>query len=158
MKVSDSGPLIVFYNASLLHLLKSLYDTIIVPKAVFNEITVKEEGKKLFLENKWIKVYSIKNKQMAETLKFLIDPGESEAITLSIELKIPLLIDDRAGRTIAKSMNIRFQGVLGTLLKLKKKGILKSVKEAIVRIIEAGYYIDYELIKTILKWANEEPF
>ena len=156
MKVSDARPLIVLYNTSLLHLLKPVYGTIIVPETVFNEITMKEDGKTLFEKNKWIKVYQIKIKQMAETLKFFTDLGEAEAIVLSKELGIPLLIDDRAGRELAKSMDTHIQGTLSTFLKLKKKSILKSVKDAIIALIEAGYYIDDEPVKIVLEYADED--
>ena len=54
MKISNSGPLIVLYNSSLLYILKELHGNVVVPKAVFDEITRKEEGKQLFLENNWI--------------------------------------------------------------------------------------------------------
>ena len=37
----------------------------------------------------------------------------------------------------------------------KKKGILRSVKECIDKLLEAGYYLDDELIEEALRKADE---
>ena len=44
MKVSNTGPLIVLHETSLLWLLKELYTEIIIPKAVQLELLKKSDG------------------------------------------------------------------------------------------------------------------
>lgn len=85
-----------------------------------------------------------------------MDIGEAEAIALSVELKKPLLIDDKKGREIAKSMNISVQGSLGALAKAKKEGVIKSVTDAIAKILAAGYYLDRQLINEVLRYVEEK--
>jgi hypothetical protein len=155
MKISNAGPLIVLYKSSLLDILKELYGNIIVPNAVYDEIKRKEEGRQLFQENNWINVQKVKNKQTIAVLKSFVDIGETEAIALSLELKKPLLIDDKKGREIAKSMNVSVQGSLGILAKAKKEGVIKSVKDAIAKILAAGYYLDRQLKNEVLRYVEE---
>lgn len=156
MKISNAGPLIVFYNSSFLDILKELYGNIVVPQAIYDEITRKEEGRQLFQENNWITVQEVKIKQTIAVLKSFVDIGEAEAIALSVELKKPLLIDDKKGREIAKSMNISVQGSLGALAKAKKEGVIKSVTDAIAKILAAGYYLDRQLINEVLRYVEEK--
>lgn len=156
MKISNARPLIVFYNSSFLDILKELYGNIVVPQAIYDEITRKEEGRQLFQENNWITVQEVKNKQTIAVLKSFVDIGEAEAIALSVELKKPLLIDDKKGREIAKSMNISVQGSLGALAKAKKEGVIKSVTDAIAKILAAGYYLDRQLINEVLRYVEEK--
>ena len=44
MKVSNTGPLIVLYETSLLPVLRKMYGEVLVPLAVYNEISRVEEG------------------------------------------------------------------------------------------------------------------
>ena len=48
MKVSNTGPLIVLYETSLLPVLRKMYGEVLVPLTVYNEISRVEEGVKLF--------------------------------------------------------------------------------------------------------------
>ncbi|HIH45311.1 MAG TPA: hypothetical protein HA257_09675 [Candidatus Methanoperedenaceae archaeon] len=51
MIVSDTGPLIVLFKADLLFMLKELYQEILVPEAVRNELIKKPEGGSIFKNN-----------------------------------------------------------------------------------------------------------
>ncbi|HUY00001.1 MAG TPA: DUF3368 domain-containing protein [Candidatus Deferrimicrobium sp.] len=85
----------------------------------------------------------------------LLDEGEAETITLANEMKAPILLDEKKGRKIAKSLNLKIQGTLGILIKAKKSGLINSIKDYILKFITAGYYLDKELINEILKRAGE---
>ncbi|VAW69072.1 hypothetical protein MNBD_GAMMA09-1490 [hydrothermal vent metagenome] len=57
-----------------------------------------------------------------ETLLKTIDIGESEAIILAQEMGAQLLImDERKGRAVVNSYNIKTTGILGLLIKAKEK-------------------------------------
>ena len=47
--IVNSTPLIVLCNADLLNILKEIYGSIIIPKAVFDEVTAKKTAKYLEL-------------------------------------------------------------------------------------------------------------
>ena len=78
--------------------------------------------------------------------------GESEAITLAIDLKAGrILLDERDGRKIAKSLGLKVTGVLGILLRANQEGELSSLSGAIDALIEtAGFRISPELLAKIL--------
>jgi len=154
LKVSNTGPLIVLHETSLLWLLKELYTEIIIPKAVQLELLKKSDGQKIVNMN-WIKVVEVQKSDILKMLTNLLDEGEAETITLANEIKMPILLDEKKGRKLARSLDLKIQGSLGILLKAKKSGLINSVKECIFKFITSGYYLDQELINEILKRAGE---
>ena len=118
--VADTGPLIILYQIEVLDFLQELYDEIFIPEAVKHELLKGVSGYKI-LSRQWIKIKTVKNKEVLKILKIYIDEGEAEAIQLARELKATIIIDERKGRRIAKSLNLKIRGTLGILLELKKK-------------------------------------
>jgi predicted nucleic acid-binding protein len=47
-----------------------------------------------------------------------------------------VIIDERKGRAVAKSMSINLTGTMGVLLKAKQQGIVEAVKPIIDNIIQ----------------------
>jgi len=76
MKVSNTGPLIVLYETSLLPVLRKMYGEVLVPLAVYNEISRVEEGVKLFDVNPWIRVVEVKGKELVRVLLAFLDECE----------------------------------------------------------------------------------
>lgn len=65
MIVSDASPLIVLLKTHKLSILRELFDEIIVPSAVYEEITVKEREKLIFNKIEWIKTRNVKNTEIS---------------------------------------------------------------------------------------------
>jgi uncharacterized protein len=153
--VSDAGPLIVLLKTNKLSILKELFRTVNVPTAVYNEITAKEQEKKLFLKIEWIKLKKIKSDKDYLLLEKLIDRGEAEAIILAKELKTPLLVDDAKARKYAILLNVEVIGTLGLLKLAKNHGVIPSVKTVIRDMLFEGYFIDSRLITKLLEDVGE---
>lgn len=122
--VSDSSPLIGLLNIQHLDLLKFLFKEVIIPPTVAKEIEAGEEADSLWFTYKKsgfirIEPLALPDSRLA-ILALQLDAGESEAILLADQLKIPLLIDERAGRNMAKMMGLEIVGLVGVLLALKK--------------------------------------
>ncbi|MCZ7373025.1 MAG: hypothetical protein O8C60_05120, partial [Candidatus Methanoperedens sp.] len=100
--VSNSSPLIFLSAIGMLDLLKVEFGEILVPEAVYDEVTSNElKGSNEVKHADWIKVQMIKN---IDVLSFLpmLDRGEESAIVLAIEQEADLvLLDDLAGRRAA---------------------------------------------------------
>ena len=90
-------------------------------------------------------------------LKRELDEGEAEAIALALQLKIEVvLMDERDGRSIAKSMGLTPIGVLGVLLRAKKSGDITSVRDVLIKLKNtAGFYITDSLMNSILSEIGE---
>ncbi|MEM2843763.1 MAG: DUF3368 domain-containing protein [Candidatus Bathyarchaeia archaeon] len=155
MIVSNASPLIVLLKVSKLSILKELFKRVLLPTAVYEEITAKEYEKSIFNKLEWIKVTSVKNLEIAAFLEKLVDKGEAEAIMLAKELKTTLLMDDAKARKYAKLLSVEVIGTLGVLKMAKNHGLISSVKNVIKDLLDEGYYIEDELIKTILQDAGE---
>jgi len=155
MIISDTGPLIVLFKTELLFLLKEIYHEVLIPEAVANELTEKEEGTLLLKENQWIKVKKVNENRILLVLKSILGSGEAEAIALAIETNSPLLIDERKGRIIAGDAGIKIRGTLGVFVEAKEEGLIKSVNMCIKRLKKAGYYLDSELIDIVLRKCGE---
>jgi predicted nucleic acid-binding protein len=151
--ISDSTTLIILFDLNRIDLLKNLFDKIYIPEKVYEEITYKES----FLIPEFIEIVKVKENDILKELRYLLDDGESEAITLALEKKLPLIIDEKKGRKIAKNLNIKIIGLLGILYLNIKKDFMtkKEASDFLDLAIKNGYRISNKLIKEFLKEINE---
>ena len=143
MIISDSATLIVLFDLNRLDPLSNIFGQIIIPDAVYKEISVKSS----IVLPAFMKVQRVSDSEMLEILKNVLDTGESEAIALALELKLPLIIDEKKGRKIALREGIQIIGLLGIIyLNIKKEYM--SRKEAKLFLSDAvahGYRISARL-------------
>ncbi|MEK6924761.1 MAG: DUF3368 domain-containing protein [Nanoarchaeota archaeon] len=163
MIVSNTSPLLYLAKLGKLELLKRLFDKIFIPEAVYNESVIQGQG---FVDSRaiekavkdgWIEVKKV-NFDKNNEIYHEIDIGESEAIELSNELKIKLLlIDDATARTIAESLGLNVKGTLYVLLKAYHKKIINKIefKRNLSRLISLGFRISPELYGRILDEINQ---
>ena len=96
--VSDTTPLISLLKINRIDLLEKLFGDVLIPQAVFDELTADErfqlEANRI-RQTKFIIVKPVNNPESASILKRAtgLDQGESEAIVLTDELKADLLSD-----------------------------------------------------------------
>jgi len=149
MIVSDSTTLIILFDLKRLELLSNLFPKIIIPSAVYDEITVKS---KIELPA-FISVQKVQASQTLENLKLLLDIGESEAIALALELKSKLIIDEKKGRKIAMREGLEIIGLLGIVyLNIKKSYLSKNeAKFFLDEAVDNGYRISQSLIDNMFK-------
>ncbi|MBD3841204.1 MAG: hypothetical protein IE909_04875 [Campylobacterales bacterium] len=142
--VSDSTTLIILQDLQKLEYLTNIFDKVIIPKAVYDEINYK----KTFILPENFECKEITKNSDFEILCELLDIGESEAITLSVQMQLPLIIDEKKGRKIAKNLGIKIIGLLGVLyINIQKKYITQlDAKEFLDNALENGYRISPKLI------------
>lgn len=82
--ISNSTPLIILGNINRLYILKELYGEIIIPKAVFDELTAKEDkAKQQIIQNlDWIKVLEVQNTENRRMYQSKLHDGEVEVMML----------------------------------------------------------------------------
>lgn len=142
--VSDSTTLIILANQNRFDLLSNLFCEVYIPQAVWDEIHYKPE----FVTPPFIQRCTVQPDDNLETLLYLLDQGESEAIVLAKSKNLPLIIDEKKGRKIATNMGIRIIGLLGLLyLNIKRNHILKQeAQEFLDQARTNGFRISQKLI------------
>lgn len=130
--VSDTSPINNLAAIGYLHLLQQLYGTVIIPEAVYQELTDPDfpvAGATEVQTFDWIETRSVSNRTVVEALSNELDVGEAEVIALALEIQAEqVLIDERRGRQIAQRLNLRFTGILGILVEAKSQGLISEVK------------------------------
>ena len=138
-----------------LELLKILYLEIIIPKKVYEElqilvdleITTREQ-----LAQDWIKIKDVQSEELVQKFREELDRGEAEALALAIEIGADyLLIDEKAGRVVARNNQIKILGTIGVLLNGKKAGLVKSVKEKMDNLKKIGFWINKQLYDDVIE-------
>jgi len=156
--IVNSSVLIFLAKLNKIELLKKLFAEVIIPEAVHRECVLegnRHEESLLIANATWIQVKRAKNLQLVELLSDLIDDGEAEAITLALETRSLIILDDKDARKIARGLNLQVTGIVGILLLAKKKKLIKEISPFIERLKEEGFRISDELTLKILKEANE---
>ncbi len=131
--VSDSTTLIALQRIERFDVLKNLFEQVLIPEKVYNELCHKERA---VLRDPFFVTNKITDRLLYKLLSKSLDAGESEAITLAVEMKLPLIIDEKKGRKIAQNMDITVIGLLGILILSTKRKIVSS-KEAVAIYVKA---------------------
>lgn len=130
--ISNTSPITNLAAVNQFALLQQLYGNIIIPKAVYDELTglgSKIPGANAVKNSSWIQTQKVTNQILVTSLKQELDIGEAEAITLAIQLKANLLLlDERRGYEIACSLGLKVTGVLGILIAAKSRGLIVAEK------------------------------
>ena len=134
--VADSTCLIGLERIDKIDLLPQMYSQVIIPPQV-----QKEFG----LSFAWLIVKNPQNIGMVNSLKLMVDDGESEAIALAYELGYRLVVDDKQARNIAKRLDIEIIGTVGILVKAKQLGLIDQLLTILEALENKGFYLSQSL-------------
>ena len=156
--VSDTTPLISLLKINRIDLLEKLFGKVLIPDAVFSELTVDERFQleaDQIRQKEFIVVKSVTNSEAASLLRRAtgLDKGESEAIVLTDEWKAELLLMDEAkGRNVSAQMGLRIMGTIGILMAAYEEHELTSdeVRECISGLQRAGRHIGQRHYQVLL--------
>lgn len=147
--ILNSSPLIVLFKAELEFVLPGIFKRIIVPEAVWQEISVYEDKAfKGLSKATWLKreKISINNRIMVWNL------GNGESQVLSLASKKPdhiACIDDLAARKCAESLSIRSIGTAGLLVLASRFKLIPSLSKAFLQVRKAGLYLSDGLVERL---------
>jgi uncharacterized protein len=157
--VSDTTAISSLFRVGKLDLLQELFAEVILPNAVFEELTALEaHGYDIskIREASWIQVRQANNLTMVQTLNNTLDLGESEAIALALETAADILIiDEKRGRLKARELGIPTVGLIGIISQLKKAGHIDAVKPFLDELRTIGFWIDQNSYNRILASEGE---
>lgn len=157
--VADASPLIILFKSKLEFILPNLFDRILVPGAVFDEILAGSEGdraKRLLPATNWIT--TVKAAPLLPDLQFVLGQGECEVLSIAKELEgTRVLLDDAAARKAAKVLGIPFVGTGGVLVFAYRKGLISSFDAALDAVISSGLWVSPEIERLLRIEANRKP-
>lgn len=144
--VSDTSPINNLAAINHLHLLQQLYGTVLIPEAVYRELTDPNFPVAGAIEVQtfiWIQTRPVQDHILVEALSNELDIGEAEAIALALEMKADqVLIDERRGRMVAARLNLGYTGILGILVEAKSQRLISAVKPLLDALInQAGFWV-----------------
>ncbi len=154
MIVSDSSPVIALAHIGRLDLLGRVFDEVVIPEAVEEEITRHPDGFS-GARPSWIRVQAVGSRVRVEALRGNLGRGETEAIALAAELGAGLLIDDGPGRQAATSLGLEIVGTLGALLRAKLAGVLPEVTPLLLQLRLTGFRVSQSLLEELRVRAGE---
>jgi predicted nucleic acid-binding protein len=160
--ISDTSVITNLAAIQHLPLLTQLYCQVIIPEAVYRELADIDPPVAGTLEAQsadWLQVRQVTDLSVIQRLRneVRLDPGESEAIALTLELKADLLlIDERRGRAEADRLGLRIIGLLGILVEAKRRNLIAAVKPLIDAMISTSEFrVSPALYNQILEMVDE---
>jgi predicted nucleic acid-binding protein len=154
--IADSSTLIVLLDTNNFSLLFALFDEVLISNEVHKEISHKFDYKQTidhYRLSKKLQVLDVEHGDLYEILLKRLDKGESESIVLAKSFSLPLIIDEKKGRSIAKTLDIVIIGFVGILLKLLDKKVIQ--KEQALSIVKHAEKNDFRLSDSLKKMVFE---
>ncbi len=156
--IADSSPLIVLLKSDLEDILPGLFDEIIVPEAVWQEVLSGKENdaakQKLPLLSWIIRTPAATSNESVKN--YNLGKGETEALSLALEIsESGVILDDFAARKCARNLHIPFIGTGGLLISAKQRKLISSVSEALEKVQREGLWLSDAVIKMLKEKAKE---
>jgi hypothetical protein len=149
--VADASPLIAFQQIGQLQLLRTMFGEVTVPPAVAREILPSVPFAP------WVVERRLTQPIAPLVLRANLGAGESEALSLAVEIRADLLfVDERAGRRVAVALGLEVVGTLGVLLAVKRTGHIAEVRPVVDELLRQGFWVAPRLVRQALLAAAEE--
>ena len=155
--VADTSPLNYLILVGEVHLLPTLFETVLIPSAVGAELQhpAAPEAVRTFIKSppNWLILKELSNPPHPELAG--LDRGESEAIQLAFEHGLKaVLIDDAKGRAKAMSMHLGVVGTVG-ILELGAKAGKVDLLSALNRLSVTNFRLSKIMRLDALKRASK---
>ncbi len=160
--VSDTGPLISLEKISGgYRFIRGLYDQLLVPPAVLHELAAGAfESEAAYLRHYEIgdlievRVPTQSESEGAVTRR--LDEGERQALRLALETGLPLLVEEQAGREVARELDLKISGIAGQVLRAVRISVVSPAEgnEMLVQLKVRGR-INRQVFEAVRSAINE---
>jgi predicted nucleic acid-binding protein len=155
--VANASPLILLGRIDGLTLIERLAANVAVPSAVVDEIRAgigKDTTAVRALE--WAELRHVQNVPVPPSVeRWDLGTGESQVIAYALVGGRWAVLDDLAARRCAGAHGLSVIGTMGIVLRSKRQGLLPEAKPWIVRLRNAGMYIDDGTLNRALAIVGE---
>jgi len=151
--VADTSPLVYLVLIDHIDILPQLFETILVPEAVFAELRnpLAPPAVQAWVSAlpSWVEVRPVPNVPDDAALRSL-DAGERSAIILALSVHADLvLMDDRKGTQVAINRGLDVTGTLGILQRAAQRGLV-DLTEAFARLKRTNFRYRQEIMDELL--------
>jgi predicted nucleic acid-binding protein len=140
--IVNTSPLIALDRIGRLPLLARLYDHVVRPQAVLDELLAaptRIRDAETLLHTSWI---ATEPNPPAMILRKELGAGETAVLTLAWQSKADLVIlDDLQARLVAASLGLKLTGTLGVLLAAARVGYEPNLSQALDDLQAAGFHV-----------------
>jgi predicted nucleic acid-binding protein len=156
--VVNASPLILLANIARISLLEKLCADLIIPEAFAVEVLAGplRDAAQSWLEDKGQTYVCRVDSVDPVVAGWDLGIGESEVLTLARRApEYEAILDDRAARNCAMTLNIPVRGTLGIVLLAKQEGLIERVQPVFQELLDAGLRITPSVLGTALDLAGE---
>ena len=161
--VADTSPLIALSSIQRLDLLRIVFDQALIVPAVFAEVVTQGVGWRQAQQLQdeiragvWVHRCAATSSALERELREgLGGSGEAEVIALAVERRLPVLLDELAGRRAAVALGLKVVGSLGVLRQAKAGGHLERIRPLTEAMVEAGIYFHDSLLERFYREVGE---
>lgn len=160
----NSSPVIGLSMINKMELLWKLFDEVMVPEGVFNEIAAsagkndygKSELETAVKENK-LRIYTVKDKVLVSKLIGKLHQGEVEVIVGGREESVDfVVIDEITARNLAEAFSLTPIGTVGILRLAKRERLIYNIKYYLDELKKKKFRIADKIYFEILKKEGED--
>jgi len=155
--VFNSSPWIFLSKLGLLKQALELFDRVLLPSSVKEEISARKDEAYEALQEvqgvKQVEIVTTSNVRFVAGLRRRLGKGEAEAIVIALEKNADIVVlDDHTARSEARRLGLRVKGTLGIIRRMMELGIVNiEVNELYERLRKMGFRIKKDLFWEIFK-------
>lgn len=168
--IADASVLILFARVDRLDLLRALFTTIEVPRAVYDEVFVKGPAAapeiqivKAALQKGWLQTLDAPGERIGTLAQRLPNLGHGELACLALALHRgdpDVLMDDASARKGARLIGVTPVGSLGVVARGYHAGVLKDrndVATIVHGLVSNGLWVSADVVETFWKSLHGRP-
>lgn len=149
--VLNASPMIVLFKSGLQQILPELFDTIVVPGQVIDEIKAGSDALSQEITTfEWISVVNVVLNE--NILEWNLGKGETAVISYALKnTEFRVVIDDKAARKCAKISSVRIFGTGHLIVLAVRQGFIKDFDTAFKELKKSGFWVSdnlYQILKS----------
>ncbi len=157
--LADASPLIALSIVEGLGWSRALLGEITTTSTVLREIApgAGRPGEHAILEAVRKRRIRVVEDEPMEPAFEALDAGEATLLRHAVHSHLPclILIDERAGRRVARELGFAVIGTAGLLIQAKRRGMIAAVRPALERMLANEFRLSADLVRAVLAEAGE---
>lgn len=157
--VINASPIISLAKIGCADFLSGLYDQLVIPEGVFQEITAHKDYDQAV---EWLKAKDYQGivrsiEVPAVISEWNLGKGKSQVIAFAFKNRdFAAAIDDKAAKKCAEIYNISISGTIAIIIKAKKMGLTSKVEPLLRALRSNGFRVSDNIIMAALQIAEED--